>query len=490
MLDLLARGRTNAEIANALGITFATAKWHVSTIIGKMGAATREEAVEAWRRRGGPFPRLIRAIQPLATPVPLLKASAVVLGVAAVTGLGFGVLSLRGGDGPPSPVVPTATVAATTGPTAVAVIGTGTPRLIEDRSTLDQGPSGTGWDVRLRPGANFGDSLAFILPGSPDTELALVGRSTGTLSASIKLGYQPIVLWRRSAGELLVSDGLAEPDGNEGMRLTSRVLVFDLDGLTLKRTILTPNRANFTIPPRAALDLAVALSSDERYLFYLREGNPGDQPCLAVSQFQWCGKVGIVDLADASPAPTFVELPLTCRPVRIRGITSTTAMVTCGSESYRIDVEQPRAALQSGPNLSVVGTVTLAVPAAGGGSGLLTGAGWYYPGAGGGRVRVVADDKTTRYVYRLGDERIVAGYVPQTPYLQDPEGLTIFNTRTLQIEADLRIQGLVSFAPSPNDEDLILVLQDGKVAVLNIPTSTVVGPLWQFAGGAEVLPFP
>ena len=46
VLDLIARGHTNGEIAGELGISFATAKWHVSELITKLG-------VELPRRRGG-----------------------------------------------------------------------------------------------------------------------------------------------------------------------------------------------------------------------------------------------------------------------------------------------------------------------------------------------------------------------------------------------------------------------------------------------------
>jgi DNA-binding CsgD family transcriptional regulator len=49
VLDLLARGRTNPQIAEALGISLPGAKWHVSEVMNKLGAASREEAVAAWR---------------------------------------------------------------------------------------------------------------------------------------------------------------------------------------------------------------------------------------------------------------------------------------------------------------------------------------------------------------------------------------------------------------------------------------------------------
>ncbi len=52
VLRLLAQGQTNKEIADALGIAERTVKFHVSSILGKLGAANRAEAVTIARQRG------------------------------------------------------------------------------------------------------------------------------------------------------------------------------------------------------------------------------------------------------------------------------------------------------------------------------------------------------------------------------------------------------------------------------------------------------
>ncbi len=52
VLALLAAGRTNRDIAHALVVTERTAKFHVSSILGKMGAGNRTEAVSIARERG------------------------------------------------------------------------------------------------------------------------------------------------------------------------------------------------------------------------------------------------------------------------------------------------------------------------------------------------------------------------------------------------------------------------------------------------------
>ncbi|TAK67413.1 MAG: LuxR family transcriptional regulator [Dehalococcoidia bacterium] len=48
VLALLRENRTNEEIAEALGITYATARFHVAEILGKLGVASRYEAA-AWQ---------------------------------------------------------------------------------------------------------------------------------------------------------------------------------------------------------------------------------------------------------------------------------------------------------------------------------------------------------------------------------------------------------------------------------------------------------
>ena len=49
---LLADGKGNKEIANRLKVSEHTVKFHVSSILGKLGAASRTEAVTEAIRRG------------------------------------------------------------------------------------------------------------------------------------------------------------------------------------------------------------------------------------------------------------------------------------------------------------------------------------------------------------------------------------------------------------------------------------------------------
>jgi DNA-binding NarL/FixJ family response regulator len=52
VLQLLARGLTNAEIALRLGVSEHTAKFHVGAVLGKLGARSRAEAVALGLRLG------------------------------------------------------------------------------------------------------------------------------------------------------------------------------------------------------------------------------------------------------------------------------------------------------------------------------------------------------------------------------------------------------------------------------------------------------
>ena len=52
VLQMLAQGRGNKEIASRLRISDHTVKFHVASILGKLGASTRTEAVSVALRRG------------------------------------------------------------------------------------------------------------------------------------------------------------------------------------------------------------------------------------------------------------------------------------------------------------------------------------------------------------------------------------------------------------------------------------------------------
>jgi len=97
VLSLMARGLTNAMIAERLGISLAGAKWHVSEVLSKLGVESREEAADYWRRERR-LPR--RFAQAFLHPTRLawLGLGGAVLGATAVAVVGAVALLGRGSD--------------------------------------------------------------------------------------------------------------------------------------------------------------------------------------------------------------------------------------------------------------------------------------------------------------------------------------------------------------------------------------------------------
>lgn len=97
VLNLLAEGKTNAEIAAELDISFATAKWHVSEVLSKLGVESRADAAHYWRRERGVRGRARRAPQWIMGGIALrATATAVALAAAGLAIAGVVILA-RGG---------------------------------------------------------------------------------------------------------------------------------------------------------------------------------------------------------------------------------------------------------------------------------------------------------------------------------------------------------------------------------------------------------
>lgn len=60
---LIGRGFTNGQIADELGLTFATAKWYVSQVIARCGVASREEVAALWRAENRASQRVKRGLR-------------------------------------------------------------------------------------------------------------------------------------------------------------------------------------------------------------------------------------------------------------------------------------------------------------------------------------------------------------------------------------------------------------------------------------------
>jgi DNA-binding CsgD family transcriptional regulator len=128
VLDLLVRGRSNAEIAAALGVSLDGAKWHVREILSKLGVQSREEAAEYWRAYNGLGRRFARVFR----GVTVGTASRWLVGGAGLVGVAAGgvvvALVVRGGGGS-EPGASETPVAAETATPATSAAATPTPAL-------------------------------------------------------------------------------------------------------------------------------------------------------------------------------------------------------------------------------------------------------------------------------------------------------------------------------------------------------------------------
>ena len=186
VLDLLAKSRSNSEIAFELGISLDGAKWHVSEILAKLGAASRDEAADYWRIRNGVRPRLLRGLS-AGLSSTTLRWVAAAAGVTLVGGTVLVALQSNAGDDsvpsftetPTATVIPSsspATPAPATSTPAVDGINTpltlGAPASIEPGWVLQYGVgcwgcSGPGQRAYLGPRGVVREPVPDLYPASP-----------------------------------------------------------------------------------------------------------------------------------------------------------------------------------------------------------------------------------------------------------------------------------------------------------------------------------
>lgn len=132
VLDFLRAGRSNAEIAEALGISLQGAKWHVTEILTKLQAESREEAADYWRRYHGLAPRfgrVFRGVLGIGTVKWALVAGGLAAAAAGAVVVAV-VLSQLGDEGAPADqpdVTSTAAPSASSSPSATASATPATP---------------------------------------------------------------------------------------------------------------------------------------------------------------------------------------------------------------------------------------------------------------------------------------------------------------------------------------------------------------------------
>ncbi|MGK2964805.1 MAG: helix-turn-helix domain-containing protein [Tepidiformaceae bacterium] len=250
VLDLIARGYTNPQIADALGVSIDGAKWHVREILSKLGVDSREEAAEWWRSERSVGVRVRRATRS-AVGLGVLRWVAGGAAVALVGALAVVAVMAARGDGQEvvGPEV-TATVgaSATNEPTVAA----GAPPI---RKTYSTGETVGGY-----PALFFVDTNSGAVEEWSFGDDARVGNIALSPSADNRyvaaLRHEPdhtLFLIERATGNTQTIDvrrlTLAASEGNRfvftGTRADSRdpLTVRVLDALTGTTwdTVVTPN---------------------------------------------------------------------------------------------------------------------------------------------------------------------------------------------------------------------------------------------------------
>jgi DNA-binding CsgD family transcriptional regulator len=170
VMRLLQRGQTNGQIAEALGITLDGAKFHVAEIIGRLGVTTREEAVEAWRRRPGRRTRL--AALPILRWTAGLAGGAAAVAVAVITWValtaGDGEQLVVGGPSPAAPASPSIKVGTAQAPCPA------TPPVMQPNVTVIDWIDFVRFNGVTYWGGGWGGPLLTVLSGGLGPEYARV----------------------------------------------------------------------------------------------------------------------------------------------------------------------------------------------------------------------------------------------------------------------------------------------------------------------------
>jgi DNA-binding CsgD family transcriptional regulator len=462
--DVLARiaaGRTNAEIADDLGMTFATAKWYVSSVLAKLGVDSREDAARWWRRQRSPLRRLRRAVL---IPMPPLAWATFAAGSVALMLVAI-VVAVRGTPGPlASAPAPANTQPATTAVVPAPTLATPAAQL---PPVLPVSHSGEQWSVALAPGVTRLDGTVVTSSDGADPTIRFFDLATRRWLAELHTAYNPFIAMRASAGQLIVADDTVVG----GIITTKRLLVFDLrNALALVAEGTVPERVN---TPGGLAPMWMTLSRDEQFLFYVTSAQRTDPPsCAAGGDAAVCAlmSVAVVDLTTLQPVGPKVDMPRGCAPWL--AAVDAGVVVTCNVISYGTPAGQVFL-IDSTLRLTTLGAVDLPfeqdpVIARNRASARLAwsdGVRRGYLSSEGTFVRVNADESVASaptippgkrpllQPVALANGRLGIPYATRY-YDQAAEGIAVFNPLTMQIERDIQVSLLSS-----------LVLEDSGIAV-------------------------
>jgi DNA-binding CsgD family transcriptional regulator len=164
VLQLVACGMTNGEIARELGITLDGAKWHLGEIITRLGVGSREEAAAIWRAEQRPMRRLQR----WAFALPLRPVLGATMAGASVVGLAVAAMLVLGDGETPAddtvePTLPNAD--ATPTPFVAPPLFTNPPPVTPDR--VWERPQTPDLPQEFHSAADAGHAIV-VLPSASD----------------------------------------------------------------------------------------------------------------------------------------------------------------------------------------------------------------------------------------------------------------------------------------------------------------------------------
>ena len=279
VLALLRQGRTNEEIASMLGISFYTARFHVSEILGKLGLASRDDAAR-WEgdrddaMRALTVPPMAAASRPslLHASATLVVGAVAVIALAAVGLLVWGVVATRGGG-------------------------------------------------RQSAGRASAMPEALVSINEEGGALTVINPSTLRVVGSVEAGYRPWTAVRHTTNQLLV----AQAFGPAPETATPTLRVFDLDNLSSPVASLPmPDKVSETVYAPA-----MTLSEDERYLFYGASAPvAGTTPCTGDATRCFTAAIRVLDL-DARAAAGSATLVRGCTYPAMRSMGEHDALVMC-----------------------------------------------------------------------------------------------------------------------------------------------------------------
>ena len=188
VLALLARGKTNPQIAETLGMTLDGAKFHVSEILTKLDVSTREEAGAWWREERSIKQRALRGVGWLTGGWRWLAVGGSALAVAAIGG-GLAAWMLMDSGSAPQPNDDVVFQLTPPGGAPEIVTYSPTAHAIVHQFPAPADASGEAW----MPAASAGDYIAFV---SKDREVMvrdLHGGNERILYDSTAQVFAPIV---------------------------------------------------------------------------------------------------------------------------------------------------------------------------------------------------------------------------------------------------------------------------------------------------------